>query len=205
MPDRVDIIVLAAGLSSRFGRPKQLEILAGDPLVVHTVRKAQAAATGNVIVVVGAEADRVRDALVDLPVSIVDNPAFASGQASSLIAGISHAQANGADAVIVLLADQPGIDPDAIVDLQAARASGALVGMAEYGAERGHPVMFGHELFPELLALSGDAGGREVVRRHQADLVLVSGRRSTVPADLDREDDRAAVLAELEASDARDR
>lgn len=199
MPEPIVVIVLAAGLSRRLGRPKQLELLAGDPLIVHTVRKAIAAEVGEVVVVIGAAADQVRSALDGLPVSIVENLAYETGQASSLVAGIGYAQAIGADAAIVILADQPGIDPSVIRTLCQARQDGARVGMATYGDQRGHPVLFGRELFPELLELTGDTGGREVIQRHKGCMVLVPGGRETVPADFDREEDRAAVLAELDA------
>lgn len=200
MSDPIVVIVLAAGLSRRLGRPKQLEPMAGEPLVVHIVRKALAASLDDVLVVVGAAGEKVRDALDGLPVSIVENPDFATGQASSLVTGVEYAQMHDADAVIVVLADQPGIDPVAIGALGSARRHGALIGMATYGDQHRHPVLFGRELFPELLELTGDTGGREVIHRHKAAMVLVPGGRSTVPADFDVDDDRTAVLAEIEAS-----
>ena len=166
----------------------------GKPLVVHTLERVLQSELNDVFVVVGAEEAGVRAAIDGMPVSIVANPLFASGQASSVIAGVRQAQLVGADAIIFLLADQPGISAAAINRLVDARqTNGALVGMANYGDRPSHPVLFGRELFPELLAITGDTGGREIVQRHRDSLVLVDGGRNTVPADLDEDDDLVAI------------
>jgi molybdenum cofactor cytidylyltransferase len=73
--------------------------------------------------------------------------------------------------------------------------------MARYGDRPSHPVLFGREVFPELLVLTGDMGGREIVQRHRDDLVLVDGGRETVPADLDEEVDLAAVERDVRSTD----
>ena len=199
VPDPIVGIVLAAGSSSRLGRPKQLEPFSGKPLVRYTVERVLKSSIDRVLVVVGAEEDRVTAALTGLAVEIVSNPEFATGQASSVIAGVTRAQDLHADAVVVLLADQPGVKPEAINALVSERrSSGVLVGMARYGEQRSHPVLFGHEVFPELLALSGDTGGREIIQRHRESLVLVDGGRDTIPADLDTDADLSMVKQDLE-------
>ena len=195
-------VVLAAGTSSRLGRPKQLEMVAGKPLLVHTIERALGSSLDAVVVVVGAEEAGVRAAIDGLPVQIVSNRHFASGQASSVLAGVDEAQSRGAEAIVFLLADQPGVLAGAIDRLvDARRMGGAPVAMATYGERPSHPVLFGREVFPELLELRGDMGGRDIVRRHRSALVLVDGGRKTIPPDLDDEGDLATVERDLQSLD----
>ena len=83
---------------------------------------------------------------------------------------------------MVLLSDQPEIDPMVIDRLIEVRRTGrAPLAMATYGKDRGHPVLFGSELFPELRSITGDQGGRDVVQRHRSDLVLVPAGKALFP------------------------
>ena len=186
-------VVLAAGTSSRLGRPKQLLELDGVPLLRHVASRALASTVDRVIVVVGAGGDEVRSALDGLDLDIVENADYATGQSSSLIAGLVAVREQ-ADAIVVLLGDQPGIDP-AVIDraLDARRSQGAGIVMAQYGSDRGHPVLFGREHFEELAQISGDQGGRDVVRRHAKRLLLVDGGSDRIPADVDTWSDYGAV------------
>lgn len=185
----IAVVVLAGGLSRRLGRPKQLLMLDGLPLVVHVVQRALDAGVGPVIVVTGAHDAAVRGALRDLPVASVHNPRYEEGQGTSLAAGIS-ALPDTVDAAVILLADQPGIRPETIrAAADARRETGAPVVMALYGDRQGHPALLGRETFPELLALEADMGGREVVRAHRDALVLVEGGGSAPPPDVDTEED----------------
>lgn len=183
-------IVLAAGLSRRLGRPKQLLLLNGDPLVSRVVRLCNDSMLDGAVVVGGHVADQVQSAIADLPHHWVMNADYASGQASSLVAGVRSAETLGADAVVVLLADQPGIPVRAInllVDQR--RRSGAGIAMTSYGPTRSHPILFGREFFGELLQIDGDQGGREVIQRHKSELVLVPSGLETVPLDVDTDED----------------
>ena len=177
-------IILSAGMSTRLGRPKQLLELDGQPLVAHVVERCLRSRLDRIIVVVGHESEDMRAALSGLEVEIFTNPDYASGQATSLHAGLDVA-GEDADAVVILLGDQPGIDPLAIDRLIDARRGGAIVGMARYGDRRGHPVLFGRELFGELRSIRGDQGGRKVIRQHADRLVLVDGGATDVPGDVD--------------------
>ena len=192
---RVAGLVLAGGRSRRLGRPKQLLMLDGVPLVRHVVGRALAAGLDEIVVVTGAHAEPVRDALAGLPVRWVHNERHAEGMGTSLAAGVG-AMGRDIDAVVVLLADQPTVDPGAIRRAVSARRQRRVpLVMARYGTARGHPVLFGRELFPELRALVGDRGGREVVRAHEPALVLVDGGADEPPLDVDTEADWAALQA----------
>jgi molybdenum cofactor cytidylyltransferase len=187
-------VVLAAGMSRRLGRPKQLLRLGDRTVIEHVVATALASTLDQVLVVVGAGADDVQRILADQSVRIIMNGRFAEGQGTSLAAGI-HALGEDVDAAVILLGDQPGISPHVIDGVVAARrSSGASIVMAEYGDEPGHPVLLGREHFPALMALEGDYGGRDIIRKHTADVLTVPADNDTVPADIDTEDDWRAIL-----------
>lgn len=184
-------IVLAAGLSRRLGRPKQLLMLDGRPVVRHVVEQAMASSLGEVIVVLGARAEAVRDALSGLPVRFVLNERYAEGQGTSIAAGVASLGPD-VEAAVILLGDQPEVAIEAINAVVLAGREGASIVMTAYDDGRGHPVLFGREHFRALTALSGDSGGREVIRHHSDQVVLVR-MPGSVPADIDTEADWAAL------------
>jgi molybdenum cofactor cytidylyltransferase len=191
-------IVLAAGRSSRLGRPKQLLPVHGEPLIRHTLRRVLASSLDQVILVVGHEADEVRAAVADLPVACVVNPDAAAGQSTSVRAGIAALSPDIAAAAFIL-GDQPGVDSNVIDTLITAwRTSGAPVVVPRYEDRMGNPVLFDRRLFPELAALEGDAGARPVVRAyHDSGELQVVPVAGPAPPDVDTEADYAALLAAL--------
>jgi molybdenum cofactor cytidylyltransferase len=165
---KISGVVLAAGTSSRLGEPKQLLELAGHPLLQHVVDAASAAGLDELVVVVGHHADEVREAIA-LPESarFVVNPDYATGQASSLRSGLEAAAESGADAALILLGDQPSIPAAAIRAVAEAGANGAgPVVQASYRGRPGHPTLFARSLWPELLAVEGDKGARDLIQAH---------------------------------------
>src|SRR5262245_63501299 len=92
MSTRIAAIILAAGSASRMGRPKQLLDWGGRPLVRVVAEHALAARLDRVLVVVGAASDAVAAALAGLPVELVENPAYAEGQSTSLRAGVARSE-----------------------------------------------------------------------------------------------------------------
>lgn len=168
----VAAVVLAAGRSSRMGRHKLLLPLGGRPLVAHAVAAACASAADNVLVVVGYEAERVRAALPPDRYTIVENPDYAQGMATSLHAGIAAVPAACAGALITL-GDQPLVGAELLDRLiGAARRSPDIVA-ACYDGRRGNPVYFPRRFFAELEAVEGDAGGRTVLARHSESVLEV--------------------------------
>lgn len=178
-------VVLAAGRASRFGATKQLVEVDGRPLVRHAVDTARQAGLDPVLVVVGHDAERVRRVL-PADVEVVDNPAFADGQASSLRAGVAAATRTDAGALVVLLADQPGVTPQAVQAVVAAHEAGGLVARANYDDRPGHPVLFDRTVWPALAGATGDAGARQLLDRLVVTEVDVPG---PCPPDVDRPED----------------
>jgi molybdenum cofactor cytidylyltransferase len=171
----IGVIILAAGVSSRLGRPKQALLYNDKTLLQHAVQAALAANTGPVVVVLGAAAERLQNIITEKDVHIVVNAEWKEGMASSIRCGIkAFAEISpGAEGVILMVCDQPFVTPLLLEELVAAyQRTARPVVACGYEATFGPPVFFHHSLFEELLQLKGDVGARGVVRQH-ADAVEV--------------------------------
>lgn len=159
-------LVLAAGLGRRFAGPlpKLRTLVRGRPLGAWALGAASAAGLDDVIVVVGD--DDLAD-LVPAGARVVTNPDAATGQATSLACGLRAADAAGHEAVVVGLADQPGVPVDA---WRAVAASEADVATAIFGGERRPPVRLARAVW-DLLPTEGDEGARGLFRQ-RPDLVV---------------------------------
>lgn len=156
-------VVLAAGDSQRFPEPKQLLRWQGKALVWYAVRAAVEGGLDPVVVVTGAAAEDVRDALAGEPVEFVHNPDWASGQSSSMKAGLDVVR-DPAEAVVMLLSDMPTVDAKLVRALLAAyRDSDAVIVAPRVKGRRGNPVLFTRETYTELDNVEGDRGGRRLI------------------------------------------
>ncbi len=186
-------IVLAAGASTRMGRPKQLLPLPGGTVLSTVVSRLLDAPLERVVVVLGHDAEAIRCGAglpSDARVEVVVNADWKEGMASSLRCGI-QASAE-AEAVVIALGDQPGIETGVVKRLVTAYRRGAPLAVPVQGEERGHPVLFSRSLFPSLLALRGDVGAREVVTRHWDDTARIE---AALPPDLDTEEDYRSLIS----------
>jgi molybdenum cofactor cytidylyltransferase len=191
---QVAAVVLAAGGSVRMGQAKQLLPVNGQPMVRRVTEAVCLAGLDQVVVVVGAYAEEVRDALAGLPVDTVVNPAWAEGMSTSVQEGLRVLRSE-IGAALVVLADQPALVPElirALVDRY--RATGALIVAPFYGGQRGNPVLFDRALFPELLAVQGDRGGRRVIARYRGQVERVLVDDVAVMADIDTRQDYVKIL-----------
>jgi molybdenum cofactor cytidylyltransferase len=162
-------IVLAAGTSSRMGRPKLLLPLAGTPVLQHVLDALTGAPVDEIVVVLGPEPDAVRTALVPSPrTRFVVNGRYAEGQSTSLRAGLSAA-GEEVEAAIVLLGDQPGIRSDAIAAVAAAFLENPQepgVVQATYEGRPGHPTLLARTVWEEIAGGPADEGAREWIGRY---------------------------------------
>jgi molybdenum cofactor cytidylyltransferase len=181
---RVAGIVLAAGTSSRFGEgSKLLAPVEGTPLVRRAVEPL-CEILPEVVVVLGHEADAVREALCDRPITFVENESYRDGQASSVRRGI-EAVGERVDGALFALGDMPDVRPATVAML--VDAFGAGVGdpvVAGFEGRRGNPVVFGRAYFDRLAAISGDVGGRAILAS-AGDTALVATRDPGVLRDVD--------------------
>jgi CTP:molybdopterin cytidylyltransferase MocA len=161
--------------------------------VQHAIDAAAGGGVDEVVVVLGARADLIEPRL-SLPPNAraIRNPDFAAGQSASLRAGIL-AVAGEAAAVVVLLADQPGVTARDVRDVVAAwRATGSPIVRASYRGSPGHPILLARGLFGELLAVAGDRGARDILGAHPGLIHEVPMDREP-PGDVDTRDDLAAM------------
>ncbi|MEP6533943.1 MAG: nucleotidyltransferase family protein [Bryobacteraceae bacterium] len=175
LPDpKTAAIVLAAGESSRMGRPKQLLDFGGKPLLRHSVEVALAAGCSPVIVVLGANETLLRTALDGLPVEVVFNGRWAEGMGTSIQAGLQALDAQAVAGAILVLADQPQVSAEFLRGLSRQhRETGKIIVAASYEGTVGVPAFFASSAFPLLLALSPGNGCKGVILAHRQDALLL--------------------------------
>jgi molybdenum cofactor cytidylyltransferase len=187
-------VVLAAGSSRRMGMPKQLLDFGGKPLLQVILEQANASRLDEVIVVLGAGADHIRELVGFGRARIIVNPDHASGMASSLVAGIA-AIGDDVDRAVVILGDQPDVSSsvlDDLLDLQ--ERSGLPAAALNFDGLLHPPVVLSRELWPDLMNLEGDVGCRALIRQRPelvATLPGSGGHRH--PVDIDTPQDYERV------------
>ncbi|MFA7429362.1 MAG: nucleotidyltransferase family protein [Rhodospirillaceae bacterium] len=172
-------VILAAGHGSRMaGQGPASKVLApvgGQPLILAPVRAALDAGLSPVIIVVGHAAADVRTALAGHSVTVVETEDITEGMGASLRAGIAAAP-KAVAGVAVLLGDMPGITAEHLTRLQEAfaKVGASAIVAPTCGGRRGNPVIWPRALFPDLRRVTGDVGGREILRAHAAEMVAVA-------------------------------
>jgi CTP:molybdopterin cytidylyltransferase MocA len=181
--------VLAAGGGSRFGGGKLLARVGGQPIIEAVLDNLRDAPVDEVIVVIGADAERLREVCERYGVRTVANEEWERGQSTSVLAGL-RACDKKSRAAVVLLGDQPFVGAEAVERLVAAFAEGAKVAVATYGGKRRNPVLFSREVWPLLEAeLAGDEGARSFLRQHPELVVEVPCEGVGNPVDVDTRED----------------
>jgi molybdenum cofactor cytidylyltransferase len=200
-------ILLAAGSATRMGRNKLLLELAGEPVARRAARRALEAGLAPLLVVLGHEAEPVREALSGLPCRFVQNPDWRQGQSTSVSAGAAAVPPD-AEAAVVLLADMPFVDAVAIRAVTSRwRETGAPLVSCRYGGVPAPPTLYCRPLLAELQGGRGEGRGREVVRRHgdrAAWVDLPAGALADVdlPEDLERARATAGKMEHAMTDDA---
>lgn len=190
----IAVIVLAAGKSSRSTPENKLLTLAQDgrTMIAQTVDHAVASGAGAVIVVTGHQAERIRNALSEKPVSFVHASDFAEGIAASLRGGIAALESH-IEAALICLGDMPLVEPSMMRHIIAAYdpGQGREIILPTYQDQRGNPVLWGRRFFPELLKLTGDSGGRGILPRHKRFITEIPVGSEGVRLDFDTPDELA--------------
>ena len=191
-------LVMAAGESTRFGSPKQLLPFGDTTLLGHVVRNVNASCLDRVIVVLGRSIDELKDTVDFGRAAVVDNRAYRSGCASSLLAGLDNA--GQCDALVLVLGDQPGVRT-AVIDQVSKdwREHRPWAAVTSYRGELGHPFVFARSAFEDLRGLHGDKAiwklieaQPERVRRVEMDVEL--------PPDIDTPEDYERVRSTWDGS-----
>ena len=180
-------VVLSAGESSRMGRPKALLPIDGQTFIERIVGALKRGGIERIVVVLGFNADALRQQISHLPVEILVNPDHKLGQLSSLQVAVRHLQAApDCDGVMLHLVDHPYIDPKLVrLMLQRFEESKCSIVVPRHQSKRGHPVIFSRALFDELLGAPLDQGAKAVVNAHRQETLEIETDDAGITVDID--------------------
>ncbi len=174
---KYSLIILAAGASTRMGSPKQLLQYEGQSLVARISTTATAANLGNVFIVLGAKEKLIKKEIKNHPVSLVLNPDWQEGMATSVVAGLEAAlQKNeNIEGVIFMVCDQPFVSSELLrVLVNVYEQTNCAIVASDYGKVIGIPAFFHKKIFPELLTLKGDVGAKFLIQKYKAERETVA-------------------------------
>lgn len=195
----VAAVVLAAGESSRMGRPKPLLPLNGDTFLGHLLQELDASSVERAVVVLGHRPEVILEAMPEVAARAVVNPNYALGQLSSFQVGLDAV--GDPDAALLCLADHPLVTRSVIDAVIAAyESSGRPIVIPTYEGRRGHPALFARQLFPELRSAPLDQGARTVVWAHAAEVLELPTEEEGIVADIDTPQQYEWWLAHWRAS-----
>jgi molybdenum cofactor cytidylyltransferase len=186
-------VVLGAGGSSRFGRPKQLLPYRDGTLLGHVVETARACRFDQLVVAIGGAADEVRAGVELTGADVVVNQAYGQGCSSSIAAALAVVESRS-DLLVLMLGDQPGVTAATVATLLAGRG-GSPLSVCRYDDGCGHPIAFGRGVFAQLADLHGDKGVWRLLEQRAGEVleVPVAG---AIPLDVDTQEDYRAVVAQ---------
>jgi molybdenum cofactor cytidylyltransferase len=183
----VAAVVLAAGQSRRMGALNKLVLeVDGKPMVRRAVETALAAGASPVVVVLGHEAERVREALAGTDVIFAENPDYAGGLSTSLKTGVA-ALPDDVDGALVCLGDMPLVAPGDIARLLAAfnPAEGRAIIVPTRRGKRGNPVLWARRFFAEMREVAGDTGAKHLIGAYPELVAEVEMPGEAVLVDID--------------------
>ena len=186
---KTGIILLAAGSSSRLGRPKQLINYQGKTLIQNSIETAQQSAADELVVVLGCNSELIQTGIESKEVPVLVHAHWEEGMSSSMQVGLRHLiEKEEVEQVILMLCDQPYVTQELLDQLiYVKKDSGKGIVACSYAGTVGVPALFDQFYFPELLALKGAEGAKKVILNHQSDTILVDFPLGAV--DLDTEED----------------
>ena len=194
---RVSAVLLAAGESTRMGRPKPLLPWEGTTLVQYQVASLFGGGVDEVCVVTGAGGEAVELLFTDeAGVRVIPNPEYIAGKTTSVRAGVRAVDASAA-AIVILAVDQPR--PDWVIRrvVDSHLSAGAPVTSPRFRGRGGHPLVFSAGLRQELLEITeANQGIRDVVRRQASKMNVVEFDSRVVRLDINTPDSYAAALRE---------
>lgn len=194
--NKTGIIILAAGNSSRLGRPKQLLAYQGRPLIKHVTDEALKANLYPVIIITGANAEKVSLALQNIDAEIVHNAQWQEGMASGISAGILKIleQHETVEELIISVCDQPFVAAELFLQMSKQRAASEKgIVACTYSGTTGTPVLFVRKYFDALLQLKGDEGAKKLLKIYEKDIATVAFPEGGT--DIDSEEDYIKLIS----------
>jgi molybdenum cofactor cytidylyltransferase len=187
----VGAIVLAAGMSSRMGQPKVLlPWTSSKTILEHIIEQLTLARVGQITVVTGNQAEAVKPLALQAGAKVAHNRRYASGEMlSSLKAGLK-AMPEHVSAALVVLGDQPRLQPKIVSQVLTAYAEGeGQIVAPSYQMRRGHPILIDRRFWPEILELPGGGAPRDVIDRHKTCTAYINVDTDSVLRDVDTPED----------------
>ena len=184
------IIILAAGASTRLGKPKQLLQYRGKTLLAHAINEAVNSNADAVVVVLGKDANLFKKELDEKKVRVAINSSWEEGMASSLRLGLDTLLKDKPyiDAVIFMVCDQPHISSSVLNELiTTQQKTTKQIVTCNYGDSMGPPALLHKKYFEELMKLSGDAGARKIIQKNMNDVATILFPEGNI--DIDTEED----------------
>ncbi|MFF2587650.1 NTP transferase domain-containing protein [Peribacillus butanolivorans] len=190
---KVGAVILAAGMSTRMGKPKLLLPLNGQPLFKHALKATVDVSLQPIVLIAGHYIEEIRHYTHDFEdIEIIYNQNYANGMASSLKLGI-QAVKKDVDAVMVFLADQPLVSKSIVQLLidhyKAHKHEGIRIVRSKYKEDLGHPILFDAELFNEFDSIEGDQGGKEIIKKYTQLTKIISFDNQMWGMDVDTPED----------------
>ena len=166
--ENIGAVILAAGGSSRFGKPKQLIQFQDKSLVRRMVDGARKGGCSPIVIVIGSDREQIARELEETRATIVENENWQRGIGSSIRAGVRHLIdiAPNLEAIVLLVCDQPFVEADTIKRLIGLRKkTNKAIVASTYSDTLGVPALFERSCFPELLALPDQTGAKSIIVR----------------------------------------
>ena len=170
------IVILAAGASTRLGKPKQLLQYHGKTLLAHTIHEAVNSNADAVVVILGKDANLFKKEIDEKKVRVATNSSWEEGMASSLRLGLDTLFKDKPyiDAVIFIVCDQPHISSSILNELiTTQQKTTKQIVTCNYGDSIGPPALFHKKYFGELMKLSGDTGARKIIEQNMNDVTTI--------------------------------
>jgi molybdenum cofactor cytidylyltransferase len=180
-------VVLAAGESSRMGRPKALLPIDGQTFIERIVAALKQTKVGKIIVILGHNARELQSKISHLPVEILINTDYKLGQLSSLQLAVRNLRPDlDCDGMLVHLVDHPYLAP-ALVEEMIRRfyETKKRIIVPKFHGKRGHPVIFSNALFDEILSAPMEEGAKAVVNAHRAETLEIETEEEGIAVDID--------------------
>lgn len=187
----IGVIILAAGASKRLGKPKQLLEFEEQTLLARIIENALATRL-KTVVVLGANAEKIKTSIENLPVEIVENKNWQDGMSSSIVAGLNYLLEIKKDlsAVIILLCDQPFVDKELILKLiKTQKTTNKKIIAGNYAQTVGVPALFTKDIFDELLKLDRKKGAKLIIKNYAAQNEIATVSIPEAEFDVDTEED----------------
>lgn len=197
---QLGVVILAAGKASRMGEPKTLLTYQGHSFLLNTYNLAQSVHPKGIVTVLGHYFDQMSTHCNTHKIPFVFNEAYENGMSSSIQCGLTYLLSHfpQINMVLILLADQPKINTEHICSLlHKIRSSKYLMVCTAYSDTYGVPTVFRKEYFPELLALTGEKGAKNLIEKgvlnHENTVLCEDGK-----LDIDTPEDYLNLSAEKE-------